>query len=84
MSGIPIRPVYGERKPVFGQTSFGIWFSSVEQAQLMKGILEEAMKNFASMPEETLLARWYNEIAHQLRASDTEGWAGWEKEENNG
>lgn len=72
--------VYGEKLPAFGDVMFGVWITSRPQAQLMLEILQREMRERAGKPEETLLAKWHNDIIDHLRKAGNESWPGWTEE----
>jgi hypothetical protein len=43
----------------------------------MQSILIEAMKQYAGRPQETLLAKWNNDLTRTIRQAEAERWTGW-------
>lgn len=73
------RPIYGEQTPVFGGVLAGIYATTPAQARLLQRVLVKAMQDFAGRHEETVLAKWHNELERIRARAIRENWTGWEE-----
>jgi hypothetical protein len=69
--------IYGHKDYVQGHVLASVTISSHLQAQLMQSILIEAMKQYAGRPQETMLAKWNNDLTRTISKAKAECWAGW-------
>lgn len=69
--------IYGYQGYVHGHVLASVTISSHLQAALMQSILIEAMKQYAGRPQETLLAKWNNDLTRTIRQAEAERWTGW-------
>ena len=70
--------IYGHKDFVQGHVLASVTISSHLQARLMQSVLVEAMKEYAGRPQETMLAKWNNDLTRTIRKARDERWAGWE------
>ncbi|MEO1986620.1 MAG: hypothetical protein ABGX47_08210 [Martelella sp.] len=72
--------VYGEPEcRQTGDVIAPVLLESPRQALLMEQLLHKAMADYAGRPEETLLAKWHNEVVDIRRRARQENWAGWQE-----
>lgn len=70
--------IYGQPDERFGRVLGTMSIESPRQAALMEAILVDAMKRYAGRAEETLLAKWHNEMVYMRNRAAAQAWRGWE------
>lgn len=73
------RPLYGQRPSVFGQVLGTLFLQGPEQAVLLRKVVHDALKDYASRHEETFLRKTEQDLADMLSRARKEGWRGWEE-----
>lgn len=71
--------IFGQPAPTWGSRIAGIHVASHAQARLLAEILQRELRDRAGLPEETLLAKWHNEVTRIREKAVRECWRGWEE-----
>jgi hypothetical protein len=71
------RRLYGEPVSQWGAVIAGISVKSHQQARLLEEMLSRELRERAGKPEETILAKWNNELVRLRRKAVEQEWIGW-------